>query len=55
MVGAANNQLATDAVGADLLRRGIVYAPDYVVNAGGSSALRSNMKADMKKRMFGHR
>jgi leucine dehydrogenase len=35
VVGAANNQLATDAVGADLQRRGIVYAPDYVVNAGG--------------------
>ena len=33
--GAANNQLA-DAGAADaLLVRGIVYAPDYVVNAGG--------------------
>lgn len=35
VVGAANNQLATDDVGVDLQRRGIVYAPDYVVNAGG--------------------
>ncbi|HKE45398.1 MAG TPA: Glu/Leu/Phe/Val dehydrogenase [Steroidobacteraceae bacterium] len=35
IVGAANNQLATDEVGLDLQRRGIVYAPDYVVNAGG--------------------
>ena len=34
--GAANNQLARDPDDADLLRqRGIVYTPDYVVNAGG--------------------
>ncbi len=35
IAGAANNQLATDEVGAELMRRGILYAPDYVVNAGG--------------------
>ncbi len=33
--GAANNQLLTEADGARLLARGITYAPDYVVNAGG--------------------
>ena len=33
--GAANNQLATEADGARLLARGVTYAPDYVVNAGG--------------------
>jgi leucine dehydrogenase len=33
--GAANNQLATDADGELLAARGILYAPDYVVNAGG--------------------
>lgn len=33
--GAANNQLETEADGARLLARGITYAPDYVVNAGG--------------------
>ena len=33
--GAANNQLATPDVAALLLDRGITYAPDYVVNAGG--------------------
>ncbi|WP_370310407.1 Leu/Phe/Val dehydrogenase [Sphingobium abikonense] len=33
--GAANNQLATPDVADALLARGIVYAPDYVVNAGG--------------------
>ncbi|MFL9842258.1 Glu/Leu/Phe/Val dehydrogenase dimerization domain-containing protein [Sphingomonas sp. ST-64] len=33
--GAANNQLATPAEGVTLAERGILYAPDYVVNAGG--------------------
>ena len=33
--GAANNQLATDEIGDELTRRGLVYAPDYAVNAGG--------------------
>jgi leucine dehydrogenase len=33
--GAANNQLDTEADGARLVERGITYAPDYVVNAGG--------------------
>ena len=35
VAGAANNQLATDADGARLTERGILYAPDYVINAGG--------------------
>jgi valine dehydrogenase (NAD+) len=33
--GAANNQLAHDGIGDVLESRGILYAPDYVVNAGG--------------------
>ena len=33
--GGANNQLKTDAHGVALEERGILYAPDYVVNAGG--------------------
>jgi leucine dehydrogenase len=35
VAGAANNQLATDDDGARLQQRGILYAPDYVINAGG--------------------
>jgi leucine dehydrogenase len=35
IAGAANNQLATPAQGDRLLQRGILYAPDYVINAGG--------------------
>src|SRR5690606_22721941 len=33
--GAANNQLAHPGVEKQLSERGILYAPDYVVNAGG--------------------
>lgn len=33
--GAANNQLATPADAARMARRGILYAPDYLANAGG--------------------
>ncbi len=35
VAGAANNQLATEASGDELVERGILYAPDYAVNAGG--------------------
>ncbi len=35
IAGAANNQLATAADGARLAARNILYAPDYVINAGG--------------------
>ena len=35
VAGAANNQLATPEDGDRLAEAGIVYAPDYVVNAGG--------------------
>lgn len=33
--GAANNQLAEERHGEELERRGLLYAPDYVINAGG--------------------
>ncbi len=35
VAGAANNQLARAAHGQILHERGILYAPDYVINAGG--------------------
>lgn len=35
VVGAANNPLASPAVGEALARRHVLYAPDFVVNAGG--------------------
>jgi len=35
VAGAANNQLAQDGAGAALQAASILYAPDYVINAGG--------------------
>lgn len=36
IAGAANNQLKNEDVqGAELMKRGIIYAPDYAINAGG--------------------
>jgi len=35
VAGAANNQLGTDADGHALHQTGVLYAPDYVINAGG--------------------
>ncbi len=35
IVGCANNQLKDESCGYDLLKRKILYAPDYAVNAGG--------------------
>jgi leucine dehydrogenase len=39
VAGSANNQLAEAADGDRLHARGILYAPDYVVNGGGAAAL----------------
>lgn len=35
VAGAANNQLSDSTMGNALMQRGIVYAPDYAINAGG--------------------
>ncbi|WP_338749999.1 branched-chain amino acid dehydrogenase [Bacillus sp. FJAT-52991] len=35
IAGSANNQLKEDRHGDELHERGIIYAPDYVINAGG--------------------
>jgi leucine dehydrogenase len=35
IAGAANNQLAGPDAGLELFKRGILYAPDYVINGGG--------------------
>lgn len=35
VVGGANNQLESLGLGDELFNKGILYAPDYVVNAGG--------------------
>jgi leucine dehydrogenase len=35
IAGAANNQLSDNSIGLKLLKQGILYCPDYVINAGG--------------------
>lgn len=35
IAGSANNQLAQERHGAELHSRGILYAPDYIINSGG--------------------
>ena len=58
VAGAANNQLARDEDGEALMRAGILYAPDYVINAGGivsvaheyrGGATWAQVKADIEK------
>ncbi|MGI9452593.1 MAG: Glu/Leu/Phe/Val dehydrogenase dimerization domain-containing protein [Geminicoccaceae bacterium] len=44
VVGAANNQLAEPRHGEMLHQRGILYAPDYVVNAGGLIAVAGELQ-----------
>ncbi len=39
VAGAANNQLAVSEAGVWLQQKGILYAPDYVINAGGVIAV----------------
>jgi leucine dehydrogenase len=46
IAGAANNQLATPAHGAALRKREILYAPDYVINAGGIIQLAAEMNKE---------
>lgn len=38
IAGSANNQLLTDTDAESLHERGILYAPDYIINAGGAVA-----------------
>ena len=50
ILGAANNQLANNYIEKKLFDLGIIYCPDYCVNAGGVIilALRSSLKEDME-------
>ncbi len=46
VAGLANNQLATPEDAARLVDRGILYAPDYVINAGGMLAVSAEIFGD---------
>jgi len=44
--GGANNQLVSEADGERLHERGVLYAPDYVVNAGGVISVAAELHPD---------
>jgi len=44
VAGAANNQLSDDSVADKLAARGILYAPDFIANAGGLIAVESEWR-----------
>ncbi len=44
VAGSANNQVAETRHGKALHERGIVYAPDYVINAGGMCNVYGELK-----------
>lgn len=46
VAGAANNQLATAADAVRLKDRGVLYAPDYVINAGGLINVAAELEPD---------
>jgi leucine dehydrogenase len=51
VAGAANNQLANDFLADALLERGIVWAPDFIVNAGGLIAVADELQRFDKRRV----
>jgi leucine dehydrogenase len=56
VAGGANNQLATPAQGQAIHQRGILYAPDYVINAGGiinvsTEYLKDGDQAEVRRRV----
>jgi leucine dehydrogenase len=51
VAGGANNQLARSAHGKPLFERGILYAPDYVINAGGIISVASEYLARREGRV----
>ncbi len=57
VAGSANNQLLTKNDGDELHKRGILYAPDYVINAGGlvfvAMGHQGSSYSDMQRRIQG--
>lgn len=51
VAGAANNQLASDDAAELLRRRGIVWAPDFVINAGGLIAVSDELQGFNRARV----
>ncbi|MEE9272843.1 MAG: Glu/Leu/Phe/Val dehydrogenase dimerization domain-containing protein [Robiginitomaculum sp.] len=49
IAGAANNQLSVPAIGQKLQEKGILYCPDYVVNAGGIINIAGEIEGNYSK------
>jgi leucine dehydrogenase len=54
VAGSANNQLESDRWGTELEKRGIVYAPDYAINAGGLINVAIELQGYNADRAFAH-
>ncbi|WP_309599539.1 Glu/Leu/Phe/Val dehydrogenase dimerization domain-containing protein [Paenibacillus tyrfis] len=52
IAGAANNQLLHESHALDLKRKGILYAPDYVVNSGGIMQVSDELYGPNKERVL---
>jgi leucine dehydrogenase len=52
VAGAANNQLASPSLARDLRQRGILYAPDFLINAGGLINVEDELKTYDRARAF---
>ncbi|TDL35264.1 Glu/Leu/Phe/Val dehydrogenase [Jeotgalibacillus sp. S-D1] len=52
VVGSANNQLMTEENGVLLKNKGILYAPDYIVNAGGLIQVADELYEPNKERVL---
>jgi leucine dehydrogenase len=51
VAGAANNQLQEEGHGEVLERRGVLYAPDYVINAGGVISGSASLFGESEERL----
>jgi leucine dehydrogenase len=54
VVGSANNQLADPSCADLLIKAGVVYAPDYVVNAGGVINIAEELRGYHRERAYGN-
>jgi len=55
IAGSANNQLSRDSLGDDLHKSGILYAPDYVINAGGVINIAPEVKGVIDHKWVAHK
>lgn len=53
--GAANNQLADENIhGSELIKKGILYAPDFLINAGGLINVAAELDGYNRERVMGN-